>query len=108
MAARKPGRYLAPLALVATVVAIFLLVQRNETTSNHAPASRVIPRTLAHSPSRGNSPARHRRVFYIVQPGDTLSGISATTGVPEATLQSLNPSINPSALQTGERLRLRK
>jgi LysM repeat protein len=44
---------------------------------------------------------------YTVKPGDTLSGIAAKTGVPLATLESLNPGINPSALQTGQHLKLR-
>lgn len=112
MAARKSGRYLAPIALLAVVAAIFLLVRANEATSSHAPTTPVIPRTLAHSPSRGDhsghSSDSHRAVFYSVQAGDTLSEISAKTHVPVATLQSLNPGINPNALQTGERLRLHK
>jgi LysM repeat protein len=109
MAARKPGRYLAPIALLAIVVAIFMLVRANQSTSSHASKPPVIPRTLAHSPSHGaHSATSRRRVFYTVQPGDTLSGISSKTGVPIDVLQSLNPAANPNALQTGERLRLRR
>jgi peptidoglycan endopeptidase LytE len=109
MAARKPGRYLAPIALLAIAVAIFMLVRANQSTSTHASTPPVIPRTLAHSPShKSHSAAARRRVFYTVQPGDTLSGIADRTGVPVATLQSLNPGVNPNALQTGQRLRLHR
>jgi len=43
---------------------------------------------------------------YTVQAGDTLSGISAKTHVPLATLMQLNPGISPNALQVGQTLRL--
>jgi LysM repeat protein len=43
---------------------------------------------------------------YVVVAGDTLSGIAAKTHVPLATLEQLNPSVNPSALQVGQTLRL--
>lgn len=108
MAARKPGRYLAPIALLAIVAAIYLLVQANQSAGSHAPTTPVIPRTLAHTPSRHASAHGRHAAFYTVQPGDTLSGISTKTRVPIATLQSLNPGINPNALQTGQRLRVHR
>ncbi len=46
--------------------------------------------------------------FYTVQAGDSLSTISVKTGVPVATLESLNPGVDPGALQTGQLLRLRQ
>jgi peptidoglycan DL-endopeptidase LytE len=109
MAARKPGRYLAPIALLAIVAAIFLVVHANQPASSHATTGSEIPRTLAHSPthSRHSHAAHHRRV-YTVQPGDTLSGIAAKTRVPVATLQALNPGVDPNALQTGQQLRLHR
>ena len=105
MAARKSGRYLAPIALLAVVLAIFLLVRANEATGSHASTPPLVPQTLAHTPG---SPAARHRLFYTVQPGDTLSGISLKTHTSMAKLQSLNPGINPNALQTGQRLRLGK
>jgi nucleoid-associated protein YgaU len=107
MAARKPGRYLAPIALLAAIAAVFLLVRAHVVTSSHASTRPTIPRTLAHSPS-GHSSSKRGPSVYTVKQGDTLSGISVRTGVPVATLQSLNPGLNPNALQTGQRLRLRR
>ncbi len=46
--------------------------------------------------------------MYVVKSGDSLSAISAKTGVAVATLESLNPGVDPNALQTGQRLTLRK
>ena len=49
-----------------------------------------------------------RTTFYIVQPNDDLSGISVKTGVSVHGLEALNPAVNPNALQSGQRLRLRR
>ena len=104
--ARKPGRYLAPIALLAAAVAIFLVVRAHVATNSHAATRPVIPHTLAHSPSGHAKAHKPRPRSYLVRPGDTLSGISSRTGVPVVTLQSLNPGLDPNALQTGQRLRL--
>jgi LysM repeat protein len=42
-----------------------------------------------------------------VRAGDSLSSISLKTGVSIGELEALNPSANPDALQTGERLKLK-
>lgn len=103
MVARKPGRFLAPVALIVVLVAVILIV-RARTDSHHAPPpapttpARVLP---------ASHPATSREVFYVVKPSDTLSEISVKTGVPVATLEALNPSIDLSALQIGQRIRLR-
>jgi len=46
--------------------------------------------------------------FYVVRAGDSLSVISARTGVPLPTLESLNPGVSSNSLQVGQRLRLRR
>jgi LysM repeat protein len=45
--------------------------------------------------------------IYVVRPGDTLSGIAATTGVPLATLNRLNEDLDSQSLQAGQRVKLR-
>lgn len=100
MTARKPGRFLAPLALVAVIVATLLVVRAGTGTTHHAV-----------TPSAGRLPVSQRviarKAFYVVRPGDSLSAISAKTGVPVARLEALNPAVDPGALQSGHRLRLR-
>jgi LysM repeat protein len=44
---------------------------------------------------------------YTVKTGDTLGRIAAKTGVPVARLQRLNPQLDPQALVSGQRIRLR-
>jgi|SRR5579884_1378066 len=103
--ARRPARYLAPLALAAVVAATAIVV------SNGLHSSRATPpavRSVRTQGTRRGDAARHATPrFYVVRSGDTLSGISVKTGVSVARLESLNPRVNPSALQTGQRLRLR-
>jgi LysM repeat protein len=102
MRARKTGRFLAPLAIIAVVVATALVVKAGLGTTHHAAAK--APTTV--------SATRHRvskKRTYVIRSGDTLSTISVKTGVPVAQLQALNPGLaaNPNALQTGQSLRLR-
>jgi LysM repeat protein len=105
---RKPARFLAPIALAATITVTYLVVHKGLT-----PKTKTTTTTHVTSPNRpaikprgrrGGRPAR----VYVVRAGDSLSTIAAKTGVPLATLEALNPKVNPSALQTGQRLRLRR
>ena len=104
MVARKPGRYLAPVALIAVAVAVLLIVL-GRGQSHHAAAATTSP--PAHQATVATHGAR-KKAFYVIKPGDSLSRISVKTGVPIATLEALNPSIDPNALQTGQRIRLRR
>jgi LysM repeat protein len=101
MVARNHWRYLAPVALIAVILATIIVVRgavgSSQTTTTSSSAAQL-PVT------------RHgatQKKFYVIRAGDSLSTISVKTGVPVATLESLNSSVNPNALQTGQRLRLR-
>jgi LysM repeat protein len=99
-------RFLAPIALVATVAATYFVVH-DSLRSKHSstPSHRVVlPTTHA---AHSKKPVRQSNV-YVVKSGDSLSAISAKSGVPVATLESLNPRVDPNALQAGQRLTLRK
>jgi LysM repeat protein len=107
MAARSPARWLAPLALVTVAVAVYAVVstgvnQKSGGTVEH-PASTSGDRRAAPPKER----AARRARTYIVRPGDTLSAISARTGVPLSTLTRLNEGLDTQALQTGQRVKLR-
>lgn len=105
-ARRSPARYLAPLALAASVTVTILIVEHGvgRPAVSHAASVRQAP------PRIGRGAVRGRRLprFYTVRQGDTLSGIAVRTGVAVSTLQALNPGLNPNALQPGQRLRLRR
>ena len=101
MAARNPARFLAPVAILATIAGGYLIVHDN-LTAPHATIHRH-----AHVNVEPKGKYRHDK-WYTVQPGDTLTQVAKNTGVPMATLQALNPNININSLQTGQRIRLRR
>lgn len=99
MAARSRWRYLGPIALLVVIIATVLVIRG--ALHKHD--------TVASTQSTTVAVSRHHKThkkFYVVRAGDTLSEISVRTGVPIATLKTLNPSVDPSALQLGQRLRL--
>lgn len=109
MAARRPGRYLAPIALLAAAAAIGLVVKDHIHTHSSTSATTPNVGSLVQSTRHVQHHSHHRAArFYTVRSGDTLSAISQKTGVSMQTIEGLNSGLNPSALQTGQRLRLRR
>ena len=104
----KIARFLAPIALAAVGVGIYLIVH---STVGHQTTTATQSSTTIANGSRHKA-RKHRRVpkFYIVKSGDTLSEISSRTGVSVVRLTDLNRSLAqaPNSLQTGQRLRLRR
>jgi len=108
MAGRNPARFLAPLALVAFVIALFMVVSSSQDQSGE---------TAAPNQSSGNSPAASPtstaqkttgRRRYTVRPGDTPSSIAEKTGVPLEEILRLNPDLDPQTLSPGQRIKLRQ
>jgi LysM repeat protein len=103
----KSARFLAPAALAAVTVGVYLVVHSTLAHQNPAPAR---PNTAIVNGRRQVRHVRRGPKFYIVKPGDTLSAIAAKTGVSMTSLTNLNSSLatSPNSLQTGQRLRLRR
>ena len=100
------GRLLAPIAIIAVLVTVYLIVHGTVGSSHDSPSrshSALVSGRHHHKHKGGD-----RHTFYVVKAGDTLSGIAAATHVPLAQLTRLNPNVSPNALQTGTRLRLRR
>ncbi|HWE32858.1 MAG TPA: LysM domain-containing protein [Solirubrobacteraceae bacterium] len=102
MAARNPARYLAPVAIVAIVAGGYLIVEHHVGARTH--------HTSTHRPRNSSRPRGKfaKTTFYTVQANQTMTGIARLTGMSLSTLEALNPRVNPNALQTGQRLRLRR
>jgi LysM repeat protein len=101
---RRIGRLLVPIAIIAVAVSVYLVV--HGTVEHH---------TMTQTQNAVDGPQHHHRrkhsrkaEYYVVRPDDTLSAIARSTGVSLTTLEQLNPNISPNALQSGERLRLRR
>jgi hypothetical protein len=103
----KSARFLAPAALAAVTLGVYLIVHSTLAPHSHA-AGR--PNAVIVNGRRQVRHARRGPKFYVVKPGDTLSAIAAKTNVSMTSLTSLNPSLatSPNSLQTGQRLRLRR
>jgi LysM repeat protein len=105
---RNLGRLLALLALAAVGVGIYLVIHANLNTTGSGHAANAVHHTHHHG-HRHHAKKHAEPTFYTVKAGDTLSEISSRTGVSVPKLAALNPKLNPPyALQTGQRLRLRR
>jgi LysM repeat protein len=110
MAGRSPARFLAPLALVATALALYLVVQSTTRDDTETPAtpSATSGSTKSTAKAKRNAKKRHRRRSYTVKSGDTPSGIAEKTGVPLDRILELNPDLDPQSLTPGTKIKLRQ
>jgi LysM repeat protein len=119
MSHRSPSRWLAPVALVAFALAVFVIVGSNPSKGDGSSArpaettqtsrdegtggSSGATDAAATTPKKTQEPARRS---YSVVPGDTLSAIAVKTGVALEDLQRFNPDLDSQALQTGQKVNL--
>jgi LysM repeat protein len=105
---RSPMRLVAPLAIIAFVVA-FLVVLSSSGVDHHSGASTTPTSTAptGSSTTRTTSRFAHRRT-YTVRAGDTLGAIAIKTGVSVTNLEDLNPGLDPEGLVAGQKLKLRE
>jgi LysM repeat protein len=108
MARRSPARWLAPLALVAIVLALAEVVIRTLPSSGSStPSTATTQRTTpAKTTTTGRRARRRAARTYTIRPGDTLSQVAVRTGVSVQRLQELNPRVDAGALHAGQTLRL--
>lgn len=116
MTSRSPARWLAPLALVAALLAVGLVYQSTtgDESSSSTPSSST---TGDEGGSRTSTGARTTRTTgggsgggasrYTVKSGDTLGAIAESTGVPVDELVELNPDLDAQSLRVGQRIKLR-
>jgi LysM repeat protein len=109
MAPRSPARFLAPLALVAFGIALFMVVTSSSTDPEAEAPNRATESQPAGSPNgKASESGRKGRRRYIVKPGDTPSSIAEKTGVPLEEILRLNPDLDPQTLSPGQRIKLRQ
>jgi LysM repeat protein len=110
MAPRSPARFLAPLALVAFGIALFMVVTSSSTDQDAGNDGRTTEEQPAASPDNAEDEdggERKGRRRYTVRPGDTPSSIADKTGVPLEDILRLNPDLDPQTLSPGQRIKLR-
>lgn len=109
---RSPARILAPVALVIFAIAVLIVLASaggsDKSSSKDDDATKSEQRDLRVKKRRSRERSRATsKSVYVVQAGDTLGGIAEKTGVPVEKLQELNPNVDPQALTSGQRLKLR-
>ena len=101
---RSPARLFAPLALVACAVAVLVIVNSGGSSGGSATSERTT--TGSSTTTTTTQPAKHHKRTYIVKNGDVLSQIAIKTGVPLATIQQLNPTVDAQSLHAGQKIKL--
>lgn len=109
MRRRSPARWLAPLALVACLGAIYAVVDQellnkgDSTTQTTSSTKTGTNRAVRTTTTRRSGV---KRTTYTVKSGDSLSAIAAKVGVDVAALAAANPKVDPAALHPGQKLKL--
>jgi LysM repeat protein len=118
---RTTARVLAPLALITFGIALLLIVASagggGEDSGNGGTASQQEQRDLElakekrrrqKSTDRDEGQGKLPDEVYVVKTGDTLGSIAEKTGIPVEKLQELNPELDPQALVSGQKIKLRE
>ena len=108
MAGRSPARFLAPLALVAFALALFVVVSSTTNDDGGATGARGTAEPAGATPTPAAKGGKRRRRTYTIKSGDTPSGIAEKTGVPLEQILELNPRLDPQALSPGTKIKLRR
>jgi LysM repeat protein len=112
---RSPARLIAPVGIVVFAIAALLVVtsangpdhSKHESTATKQEQRDLELRRARARKSAAKHGSRLPQGVYIVKTGDTLGGIAQKTGIPVTRLQELNPNLDPQALVSGQRLKLR-
>ena len=109
MAGRSPARFLAPLALVAFALALFLVVSSTTKDDGSTPGARDAAQPAQSTASPDGKGERKRRTpkRYTVKTGDTPSGIAEKVNVSLDQILELNPDLDPQTLTPGTQIKLR-
>jgi teichoic acid transport system ATP-binding protein len=116
---RTPARVLAPLALIAFGLALVLIVagggggETEDTSSATEQEQRDLElarekKRRERSTNKSEGQGKLPQDVYVVKTGDTLGSIAEKTGIPVEKLQELNPELDPQALVSGQKIKLRE
>ena len=111
----NPMRILAPVGLVVFALALMLVIvtsggdaEPQSASEKKADKARDLgaPKKTK-TTTTTTTPSATNQASYVVKTGDTLGSIAEKTGVPVSTLQELNPELDPQALVSGQKIKLR-
>jgi len=93
-------RWAAPIAFLAAVTILALLVRSGLEGGKHHHAKKPSTTVTSKRKTHGHKP-QHKQTYTVVS-GDTLAGIAAKEGTTVARLEQLNPGIDATALRVGQ------
>jgi LysM repeat protein len=100
-------RWAAPIAFLAMITIGALVVRAGLKQGGHHHANTTTTTVTSTTKKKhGHHPKRQVARTYIVVSGDTLASIAAKTGTTVDTLKKLNPGIDPTTLQVGQKIRV--
>jgi LysM repeat protein len=100
-------RWAAPIAFLAMITIGALVVRAGLRQGGHHHANTTTTTVTSTTKKKhGHHPKRQVARTYIVVSGDTLASIAAKTGTTVDTLKKLNPGIDPTTLQVGQKIRV--
>ena len=105
--ARTPLRFLAPIALIAAALIVYVVVTGSFAGGEEEPTATnsAVQRLEGDREKKADS---SEPATYEVQSGDTLDAIAEETSVSAEKIQALNPDLDPQALIAGQELKLRE
>jgi LysM repeat protein len=109
----SPARIVAPIALVVFAITALVIIASAGGTDHKSSSgpTKAEQRDLRLKKQRARRATRQTKVVskgvYIVRTGDTLGSIAQRAGITVERLQELNPSLDPQALLSGQRIKLR-
>jgi LysM repeat protein len=103
---RSPARWLAPVALVTCVVAVYAVVNNTLKDDSSTKGDSTTQQTTSTKTTTEKTSSTKRKRTYTVKAGDTLSAIAVKTGVSLATIERLNPKLDADTLHAGQKVRI--
>jgi LysM repeat protein len=114
---RELTRFGVPAAFLLAVTIAVLLIKAGLDSSNSTTSIPAVPTTartttqatttklvLTGTVATTTAPANAK--YYVIQTGDTLGGIASSYNTTVEQLQTLNPNLDPNALQPGTQIRV--
>jgi LysM repeat protein len=104
---RRLTRWAAPIAFLAAITIGALVVRAGLRQGGHHHAKTTTTTVTSKTKTKpGHHSKRQVARTYTVVSGDTLASIAAKAGTTVDMLKKLNPGIDPTALQVGQKIRV--
>lgn len=100
-------RYSAPVAFLGAVTIAVLLVRSGLQTKGSPTTTSVATTTATSTPTATGPTTVKRKQFYPLRVGETLSDVAIRFSTTVEQLLALNPGIEPTNLNVGQRIRVK-